>query len=241
MGLEVINERKKQLHLTNEDLARLSGVPKTTIAKLTAGVTADPKLGTLKALARVLGCSLSDFDDEAAPPTLQQAAEQHFSSRFRKLDSHGRKLVEAVMDLELSRTQSAPERYIREYVSPAAAGAVSPVEGDDYITVKAPADMPDGADFAVRISGDSMEPFIRDGSRVFVSRRTGLQNGDIGIFFADGGIVCKQYCEDGVGGLYLLSLNMRRSDADIIIRGDSSQAVYCFGKVLTKRIPLPEF
>lgn len=63
MGLEIINQRKKQKKLTNEELSSLSGVPKGTIDKITSGATKDPKLETLKALARVLDCSLSDFDD----------------------------------------------------------------------------------------------------------------------------------------------------------------------------------
>ena len=63
MGLEIINQRKKVKKLTNEDLSVLSGVPKGTIDKITSGATKDPKLETLKALARVLDCSLSDFDD----------------------------------------------------------------------------------------------------------------------------------------------------------------------------------
>lgn len=65
MGLEKINQLKKQKKLTNEELAALSGVPKGTIDKITSGATKDPKLETLKALARVLGCSLADFDDPA--------------------------------------------------------------------------------------------------------------------------------------------------------------------------------
>lgn len=63
MGLEIINQRKKMKKLTNEELSVLSGVPKGTIDKITSGATKDPKLETLKALARVLDCSLSDFDD----------------------------------------------------------------------------------------------------------------------------------------------------------------------------------
>ncbi len=63
MGLEKISEYKKLLGLTNEELSKLSGVPKGTLDKILSGVTKDPKLGTLKALARVFNCTLDDFDD----------------------------------------------------------------------------------------------------------------------------------------------------------------------------------
>ncbi|RGY95389.1 helix-turn-helix transcriptional regulator [Clostridium sp. AM58-1XD] len=63
MGLDIIAQKKKELGLTNEELARLSGVPKGTIDKILSGVTKDPKLETLKAIAKVLGLSLDDFND----------------------------------------------------------------------------------------------------------------------------------------------------------------------------------
>ncbi|WP_310602537.1 helix-turn-helix domain-containing protein [Anaerosporobacter sp.] len=63
MGLEIIEEYKKKLGLTTAELAERSGIPKGTLDKILSGVTKDPKLETLKAIARVLGLSLDDFDD----------------------------------------------------------------------------------------------------------------------------------------------------------------------------------
>jgi transcriptional regulator with XRE-family HTH domain len=68
MGLEKIAELKKKMGLTNDELSRLSGVPKGTIDKILSGVTKDPKLETLKAIARVLRCTLDDFDDSEGKP-----------------------------------------------------------------------------------------------------------------------------------------------------------------------------
>lgn len=68
MGLERIEQLKKVKGLTNEQLAKLSGVPKGTIDKITAGATKDPKLETVKAIARALGCSISEFDDTKKTP-----------------------------------------------------------------------------------------------------------------------------------------------------------------------------
>ncbi len=63
MGLERINEYKKKLGMTTEELSEKSGVPIGTLNKILSGATKDPKLETLKAIARVLGLSLDDFDD----------------------------------------------------------------------------------------------------------------------------------------------------------------------------------
>ena len=63
MGLEKIAEYKKKLGITTEELSLRSGVPVGTLNKILSGDTKDPKLGTLKAIARVLGLTLDDFDD----------------------------------------------------------------------------------------------------------------------------------------------------------------------------------
>ena len=63
MGLDKIEEYKKKLGLTSAELAARAGIPKTTLDKILSGVTKDPKLETLKAIARVLGLTLDDFDD----------------------------------------------------------------------------------------------------------------------------------------------------------------------------------
>ena len=63
MGLENIAIYKKKLNLTTEELSAASGVPVGTLNKILSGATKDPKLETLKAVAKVLGLSLNDFDD----------------------------------------------------------------------------------------------------------------------------------------------------------------------------------
>lgn len=146
--------------------------------------------------------------------------------------------VQLIKDAETEPEQKI--EYIREYVTPAAAGYASPAEGEDYTLVPKDKDAPKNADFAVRIAGDSMEPYIKDGSRVYVSRDIDLHDGDVGIFFVDGDMKCKQYCEDVFGNIYLFSLNRDRTDADITVMAGSGVTVFCFGRVLLpKRPPLP--
>lgn len=75
MGLEKIEEYKRRLGMTTAELAEKSGVPKGTLDKILSGVTKDPKLETLKAIARVLGCTLDDFDDPYQTRTLEPSYE----------------------------------------------------------------------------------------------------------------------------------------------------------------------
>lgn len=79
MGLEMIAIYKKKLGLTTEELSEKSGVPVGTLNKILSGATKDPKLETLKAIARVLGLSLNDFDDH---PVVNTAAAHFDGSEY---------------------------------------------------------------------------------------------------------------------------------------------------------------
>ena len=78
MGLEKINEYKKKLGLTTEELSKRSGVPVGTLNKILSGATKDPKLETLKAIARVLGLTLNDFDDQPETDVQPTTLAAHF-------------------------------------------------------------------------------------------------------------------------------------------------------------------
>lgn len=105
MGLEIINKLKKQKGLTNEDLSTLSGVPKGTIDKITAGTTKDPKLETLKAIAQVLNCSLNDFGEMKNSGTPIETETEELSSDkkqilkdYDSLNEEGQRMALEYMD-----------------------------------------------------------------------------------------------------------------------------------------------
>ena len=132
--------------------------------------------------------------------------------------------------------------YIKHYIVPAAAGYASPIEGEDYELVPRTDDTPSSADFCISIQGDSMEPYIPNGSLVYVQRDAPLREFDAGIFFVDGDVFCKQWCVDYAGTLHLLSANPLRQNANITIKRDSGRSCICFGKVLLPhRLPQPSY
>lgn len=55
------------------------------------------------------------------------------------------------------------------------------------------------ADYAVTISGQSMEPKIQNGSVVLVKTTKELKNNEIGIFVFDGEVMCKRFVRRGRG------------------------------------------
>ena len=77
MGLgRKINEIRKQKGLSIDDLCERSGIPKGTLSKITAEITASPTLDTVRAIANALECTLDDLDDRPAKksPSTAEAA-----------------------------------------------------------------------------------------------------------------------------------------------------------------------
>lgn len=242
----MIGSTLKQLlaerRMTVGELARSVSVPAQTLYSLIRRDNMKIDFDVLLRICGVLGVPVEVFcagEGAAAGP---DAAEWALLGRYRALDAPGRALVDLVAAHELERTKAAaPDggagraaRIIPLYYTPAAAGYASPALGDDYEDYAVPADS--AADFAVRIAGDSMEPVLADGAVALV-RRARIENGDVGLFFVDGDMKCKQYVRDSEGNVYLVSLNRARADADVHIPPDSGVTLCCFGKVLLDRRP----
>lgn len=96
MNYEIINIRKKELGLNNAQIAAQAGVTLSTIDKITSGANQNPKLDTLFAIADVLGLTLDDFNDRSK-------AKDDFYKKFEALDAHGKRIVQAVLEIEYER------------------------------------------------------------------------------------------------------------------------------------------
>ncbi|MCL1848362.1 MAG: helix-turn-helix domain-containing protein [Clostridiales bacterium] len=114
-------------------------------------------------------------------------------------------------------------RSIRLYDAPAAAGAGAFLDSDAYEYLDLDEIVPSDADFAVRVSGDSMAPRFVDGQIVFVKEQHILDFGDIGIFSLDNDAYIKK-----LGYGELISLNPRYAPTPI----RDYQSFFIFGKVV---------
>ncbi len=172
----------------------------------------------------------------------EDTPESRLLSLYRALEPRERdklcRIAAVLSDREEPRAENGERRVIPLYRFLAAAGIPSPQPGEDYEDLAVPADSP--ADFAARIAGDSMEPWIHDGDTVLCRRSVDLHDGDVGIFYANDGMVCKQYYRDSEGNILLFSLNRERREADVFHSHDSDMPLVCYGQVLLdQRIPLP--
>lgn len=101
MRYEIINEKKRLLGITNAQLSEMTGVTLSTLDKITSGANQNPKLGTLKAIAKAIGCTLDDFDDDIVTPISPAALA--LARKYDAMDEHGRKVMDSIADLESQR------------------------------------------------------------------------------------------------------------------------------------------
>ncbi len=172
---------------------------------------------------------------------------------YRRLDAHSRELVAMVISKEAERGVSSEReerglgiirggaasrgkamknavglsrRSISLYDLPVSAGTGVYLTDTESVTINIP-DNPDtsGADFALRIKGDSMEPKYRDGDVLLVEECDAVEYGELGIFILDGDGYFKKF-----GGDRLISLNEKY--APILLK--SFENVACCGRVVGK-------
>lgn len=74
------------------------------------------------------------------------------------------------------------KRLLRLYDIPVSAGPGNYLDGSDYEMIEVDDLVPDSADYAVRVKGDSMVPRFVDRQIVFIHEQPDLNEGEIGIF-----------------------------------------------------------
>lgn len=70
---EALAARRKELGMKFDTLSKLSGVPETTLKKVLTGVTTNPKMTTVKAIAGALEMTISELDNRACARKAQWA------------------------------------------------------------------------------------------------------------------------------------------------------------------------
>ncbi len=243
-------DRAKQLkherRMTNDELAELSGIPLGTLNKLLAKATTDPQFSTVIALASALGCSIDYLLGEESKATASDLSpeEDHFLQLYRTLDAFDRELVGAVIEKASARPKektwgapvaspalkrtvtsaAAKARRILLYDFPVSAGTGAFLDSSDAEEIAVTLnDAAKNASFALRVSGDSMEPKFKNGDIILVEEQPSVQMGELGIFVLDGEGYFKRY-----GGDRLISLN-RAYDPIPLAQFDD---IRCVGRVV---------
>ncbi len=256
-------ERLKSLRLdkgyTQQELSSIVGVSVVAVRSWEKNVK-KPAMDALLSLGKALNVSmdtLMGFSLSTPKSSLVLSpAERKLLKNYQMLDSYGKKAVETLCAVEAERffvrqgvnlqavKTGEPKilRYIPHYTSPSAAGIAAPIDTTDAEMMAVDSNVPNDADYAVNIQGNSMEPYIHDGDVVYVQRTNELRVGDVGIFCVDGAMYCKQYYVDEGRNLILVSANPDLRNSNIIIRAESGRFVKVCGKVLlNSRVQLPDY
>ena len=203
----MLKEILQEQGISISELARRLNVSAQTLYSMVKRDNQKVDFDMMMHICKLLNVPVERLCEDNALPKMPDLREWQFIGKYRRMSESSRKLVDMVIDHELSRREEKGS----------------------------------AADFAVRIAGDSMEPYIHDGDVALCKRGAIIHDGDIGLFFVDGDMKCKQYCQDYSGNVYLFSANRDRSDADVTVPASSGITLMCFGKVLLdKSIPLPE-
>jgi len=164
-----------------------------------------------------------------------QGAFRHADTEYRnltKLNTLGKSRVEEYISMLSSNplfseaesmVMELPKRYIRLYDVPVAAGTGTFLDSDACEEIAVDETVPKNADFAVKVSGDSMEPRFIDSQIIFIKGQQTLEIGEIGIFELNGDAYVKK-----LGHGEFVSLNPQYKPIKI----REFDSLHIFGKVV---------
>jgi len=115
------------------------------------------------------------------------------------------------------------KRLLRLFEIPVSAGPGNYLDDSDYELIEVDNLVPESADYAVRVRGDSMTPRFVDKQIIFIHEQADLGEGDIGIFYLNNEVFLKK-----LGKGSLVSLN---SEYEPIPVGEHDE-FKVFGKVI---------
>lgn len=243
----ILKEIMDEKDMTISDVSKVSGLTDSTVRSIIDRKQKKVALNVAFKLSKGLNVSLERLNGMEEPnkksPTISGEAER-VARAFDALDEHGQSVVRVVLEEERQRMAAdVPEEEPAIRTVPLfGAFAAGPAE-PDYGNTPEPYEIPAGvkADFAIRVSGTSMEPYLHDGSIALGVFRTPREH-EVGAFILNGEYLVKQLALDHLGNLYLLSLNRAEADKDVVLWASSADynSLRALGTIITDRkIPKP--
>ena len=113
---------------------------------------------------------------------------------------------------------------------------------EEYTLLPRSKGVPKGAELCLRLDHDLMEPWLKKGALIYISRGETPEEFQPGLFYYQGSVLCRQWCEDSEGNLHLLCANPRRESENLMLSPAEKAACLCLGRVLTKKkLPKPVY
>lgn len=226
-----IREYRETRHLTQQQLAERIGESRGTLISNYENGTSRPDCDRLAKLCVALSVTADELLGIKVDTQKLTPDEWTRTTKIRRLDEHGRLVVDYLIDEEYARVLANSRKknrprlmYIDSYSYPVSAGVGSFVETETPEKILVPeCDEAEEADYVLTVKGDSMEPEFSDGDKVYVVQQPAVDIGEIGIFIINDEAFIKKL---GKGQLISLNENYK----PIPFRKDDS--IYCCGKVI---------
>lgn len=188
-----------------------------------------PTPNTLKVLCDILDISMSQAYGESDVDSIVEdypSDEKNLLNNYRRLDLRQKQIIQSVLKTQLGLSNGLVVKTIKLYNQSACAGNGNFIDSEDYELIEV-SNPPVHADFAIRIQGKSMQPVIEDERIIYIQSTKQLRDGDIGIFYYQGNIFCKQLREHNKN-MQLVSFNKEYKP----IMVEDIDDFYIIGKVL---------
>lgn len=251
------SQRIKQLmdlhDINQSELAKIAGINKSNISRYIKGEY-EAKQDVIYSIAKrfnvneswLMGCDVPMYDKQETSNIIPLTQDREIDRIWNNLNEDGQTSLCEYGNFLLGqgkyRAKETPKR-------PVVITRIIPLLGQSFAagSPETPGDLfmqdyhttDPRAEFAIHVNGNSMEPYLADGSVALGIKRKPM-DGEVGAFWLDGGFLVKQVCQDSQGNIYLFSLNRERDDADETIWHDSGRDLRCVGTILMdEKVPLP--
>lgn len=195
LGNKEIFSRNLQYYMdannkTRYDICKDLNFPYTTFTEWYKG-NIYPRIDKIEMLANYFGIKKSDLIEKHIEKNEQQEEPNRYVLDLYNSLSPANQLetVRYMRFLKASNKSVEPKIQI---LGQTAAG--KPIEyGDSYAQdIEDVSNIPDNADYALVVNGDSMEPLIKNGQLIYVKECPDVENGTIAVVEIDGAVTCKK-------------------------------------------------
>lgn len=212
----IIEDKMKEDGLSLSELARRVGMAKSAISRY-FNRTREFPLNRINEFSNVLDLDpkyILGFEDQS---DIQELYDKLTPPRQNKVYT----FAQHQLDEQNNGVEESSAIYL---VGQTAAG--EPLEYSQINAEQINTTVPSGADYALTVKGNSMEPLIKDGSIIFYKEQPTVENGEIAIVELNNNeVTCKKFYYNGEN-VILKSINVKYDD--IIV----SEDVRIIGKVI---------
>lgn len=215
-----LQDARKSAGLSQKDVCDWLGVRQSTFSSWETGKSEPPINVFLQLCIKYEIDNITDYFMSDGIYGKKRVLDARMLNKLADLNDRGRAAVYNCLEFEYSNMrmqQISKKRTLPIYFQPAAAGLGNYLCDSKYD--EAEVEAPENADAGIRISGDSMEPIIKDGEIVFVKFQPQILGDQLGVFVLNGEAYCKKL-EYRSGEAYLCSFNPKYSPIHIVPTDD---------------------